>query len=354
MDEGERNSTVSNATKTKVWESAVPPAMQFGLGVIGNLIALVVLVKSAKSHKWRPFYRLVGGLALTDGGGILLVYPTVMVRYATDFTYDFPVHLCNYSSFIYTFTLISSAMIVCAMSVDRFMAILYPFIYNTEGKERRTNIMLISIWITGTFISCLQLMGLGSSFNYYPGSWCFLNFVGTTTLDRANSYIYSLFGLAILALTISLNFIVIVSVCRGMKSNIKVTAKRRRKNDIFIVIFLLIIVTVFGVCWTPLMFTILGHAGRWIEGNGARELLVLRFAVNNSIIDPWIYILLRKETLRALQRHCRGYCDKLDLATETSGPESNPAPSYSQSKSLDKTISTDDHVTISAGEKVRM
>lgn len=255
MDDTETNSSGINLNKTKVWESAVPPGLQFALGVVGNLIALVVLVTSAKSHKWKPFYRLVGGLALTDGGGILLVYPTVMVRYATDFTYDFPKPLCDYSSFIYTFTLISSAMIVCAMSLDRFWAILYPFKYNTNTKNRRTNIMLISIWIAGAFISSLQLMGLGSSFNYYPGSWCFLNFVGITTMDRLSSYIYSLFGLSILLTTIGLNSIVILTVCRGMNSDIRQqqTARRRKKNDIFIVIFLMIIVTVFGVCWTPLM-----------------------------------------------------------------------------------------------------
>ena len=181
------------------------------------------------------------------------MYPTVMVRYATDFTYDFPKSLCNYICFIYTFTFISSAMIVCAMSFDRFLAILFPFRYNTAGKERRTNIMLMVIWIIGFVISCLPLIGLGSCSNYYPGSWCFLNFVGTTTLDQINSYIYSLFGFAILLTTITLNAIVIVTVCRGMNSDIRQTTRHRNKNDVFIVIFLMIIVTGFGVCWTPLM-----------------------------------------------------------------------------------------------------
>lgn len=123
MNDTESNSSGVNLNQTKVWESAVPPALQFAFGVVGNLIALGVLVKSAKYHKWKPFYRLVGGLALTDGGGILLVYPTVMVMYATDFTYDYPETLYNYSSFIFSLLFTSSAMIVCAMSFDRFMAI---------------------------------------------------------------------------------------------------------------------------------------------------------------------------------------------------------------------------------------
>lgn len=184
--------TDSNSTKERMWESAIPPAMQFGFGVIGNIIALVVLVMSSKTHKWRPFYRLVGGLAVTDGGGILLVYPTVMVRYATDFTYLFPKALCNYSSFVYTFTLISSAMIVCAMSLDRYVAILHPFLYGSGKNGRRANVTLCIVWTAGAVISGLQLVGLGSSFNYYPKSWCFINFVEMNTLDRVNSYIYSI------------------------------------------------------------------------------------------------------------------------------------------------------------------
>lgn len=120
MNDTGSNSSDVNLNQTKVWESAVPPALQFALGVVANLIALGLLVKSAKYHKWKPFYRLVGGLALTDGGAILLVYPIAIVRYATDFTYDFPKPLCDYSSFIYSLLFTSSAMIVCAMSFDRF------------------------------------------------------------------------------------------------------------------------------------------------------------------------------------------------------------------------------------------
>ncbi|XP_062576023.1 prostaglandin E2 receptor EP4 subtype-like [Saccostrea cucullata] len=300
MEYNKSNTVLQNSTSDQsMWESAIPPALQFGFGVIGNIIALVVLVTSSKKHKWRPFYRLVGGLAMTDGGGILLVYPSVMVRYASDFTYVFPKELCNYSSFVYTFTLISSAMIVCAMSLDRFVAILYPFVYNSDKNGRRANIMLGIIWSIGALVAGLQLIGLGSSFNYYPKSWCFINFVEMDTLDRINSYIYSVFGFLILLVTISVNTAVIVSLVRNMKSDIH-SSKRRQKNDIFIVSFLLVIVIVFSSCWAPLISIIFAHACHLMNSNGSVELLVLRLAVTNSIVDPWIYILLRKETVLGL------------------------------------------------------
>lgn len=79
--------------------------------------------------------------------------------------------------------------------------------------------MLISLWVVGALISSLQLMGLGETFNYYPGSWCFLKFVSESTMNRVSSYIFSLFGLSILLTTIGLNLIVIVTVCRGMNSD---------------------------------------------------------------------------------------------------------------------------------------
>ncbi|XP_062576037.1 prostaglandin E2 receptor EP4 subtype-like [Saccostrea cucullata] len=317
------NMKVSNSSNssTDIWESAVPPALQFAFGVIGNVIALVVLIYSSKNHQWRPFYRLVFGLAITDGGGILLVYPTVMIRYASNFTFQFPTELCDYSSFIYTFTLISSAMIICAMSFDRFFAMVYPFLYNSGNKGRRTNCFLLSIWLTGLLLSTLHLMGLGSSYNYYPYSWCFLNFVGGTTEDRINSYIYSIFGFLILICTLFLNISVIFNVCRKMRRGHKTSRGRSVKNDVYIVFFLLVIVVIFTTCWAPLMIVIFAHAASLMEASDKEgrqlELLALRFAVTNSIIDPWIYILLRKETLVGLRKLKRAMLNRLKVVNDS-------------------------------------
>jgi hypothetical protein len=258
MDSGYVTTTANSSnitTEPRIWESTVPPVLQFALGVGGNILALIVLVTSRKKHKWKPFYRLVAGLAVTDGVGILMASPPAMIRYASDFTYEFSESLCHYSSFAVTFTLISSAMIVCAMSFDRFMATLYPFKYryNLIGKKHRANITLLVVWLVGTLVSSLHLMGLGSSSNYYPGTWCFLNFVGDSILDRVNSYIYSIFGLIILFAVFFFNVLVVVALCRNSRRNKIISKRHRKKTDVFNVCFLLGIVTVFTVCWTPFM-----------------------------------------------------------------------------------------------------
>lgn len=255
---------MSNSTdnSTGVWESAVPPSLQFVFGVLGNTIALVVLKLSAKTHQWRPFYRLVAALALTDGGGILLVYPTVMIRYATNFNFIMPAALCGYSSFIYSFTLLASAMIICGMSIDRFFAILYPHMYNTNTKNKRVHIMLGVIWITTAVLCSLHLFGLGGSHSFYPQSWCFIDFSNVATndapakLNRANSFIYSIVGLIIIVSTVSLNSTVVFTICRKRflvrRANSR-SESQDHKRSIFNIVFLLAIVVVFTTCWTPLI-----------------------------------------------------------------------------------------------------
>lgn len=262
---------MSNSTdnSTGVWESAVPPSLQFIFGVLGNAIALVVLKLSAKTHQWRPFYRLVAALALTDGGGILLVYPTVMIRYASHFKFIMPAALCGYSSFIYTFTLLASAMIICSMSIDRFIAILYPHMYNTNTKNKRVHIMLGVIWISTAVVCSLHLFGLGDSHSFYPQSWCFIDFSNVTAddtpakLNRANAFIYSIIGLIIIVLTVSLNSIVVFTICKKrflVKQRNSQSESLDNKKSIFIIVFLLAIVLVFTTCWTPLIVSTRYHS----------------------------------------------------------------------------------------------
>ncbi|XP_061183478.1 prostaglandin E2 receptor EP4 subtype-like [Saccostrea echinata] len=202
-----------------VWESAVPPSLQFAFGVTGNITALLILVCSSTTHKWQTFYKLVAGLALTDGGGILLMYPPILARYATDFTFHFPKNLCAYNSFLTPFTILSSALIVCAMSIDRFMAVYFPFyyMYNVEkGDRKRAVFALLFIWTSGALISSLHLMGLGSVYYFYPGSWCFLNFVSDDTFERVNASIYSGLGLLALFVTVFLKISVIAALVKGL------------------------------------------------------------------------------------------------------------------------------------------
>jgi prostaglandin E receptor 4 len=229
----------------------VPAYLLFVFGVGGNIIALVILLLTTKTHTWRPFYRFVCGLAITDGGGILLSVPVSLSIYASDLEKELSPALCDYQMFMYMFTLISSAMIVCGMSFDRFFATFYPLQYNNPHKEIRTNITLAVIWGLSALICSLPLFGLGSSRKFYPGTWCFLNFIETTIeLNKIDAIIYATIGLIIVLATWTFNIAVI-----GYFIHKRYTEESTWSGwkDVHVIIFLLVVVALFTSCWLPLM-----------------------------------------------------------------------------------------------------
>lgn len=177
-------------------------------------------------------------------------------RYISEFKVDFSKPVCDYVGFVFMFTLMSSAMIVCCMSLDRFFATFYPFQYNSPSKGFRTNVILAIVWCLSGILSSLHLYGLGSSRTFYPGSWCFLNFIDVNsnnsqaTQNIIYSYIYALTGLAVLLLMVGANTAVVLYFLRN-RCILKKSTKSTR--DLQIIIFLLIIVVVFTSLWSPLM-----------------------------------------------------------------------------------------------------
>lgn len=247
--------TLLPRSTTVVYDNDVPVILLFILGVAGNMIALIVLCCSAKTHQWRPFHRFVCGLAISDGGGILASYPFAGYQYISHFKYKFSPPLSSYLGFVFMFTLMSSAMIVCCMSFDRFFATFYPFLYNSPRREFRTNVTLGVVWFLAGIISSLHLYGLGSSKCIYPGSWCFLNFIDLdpssdpkSTQNIIYSYIYATTGMIVVLMTIVLNMAVIFFFVRN-----RVLGKRSRKRDLHVIVFLVVIVIVLSSFWTPLM-----------------------------------------------------------------------------------------------------
>ncbi|XP_062586168.1 prostaglandin E2 receptor EP4 subtype-like [Saccostrea cucullata] len=318
------NQTTSNPD----WPSPAPVSLLFIVGVVGNALALFILFSSYKTHKWRPFYRYVAGLAVTDSCGVFLTCPFVILRYASGFQYDFPDPLCDFIAFILMFMILGSAFIVCAMSLDRFLAILYPHIYNTATKNRRATLTLLGIWTFSGFISSLHIITKSESVRFFPGTWCFHDFLDVATKGRVLTMLYSLIGILILVTTAVLNALVICSFCR----NIRQKRKKTMKRDIFIIIFLILTVIVFSICISPLLIVMFCHAIGTISGDGKLERIALRISFTNAIIDPWIYIVFRKETVEFLLRRVCKCCLVLYPDTEDSTRSSTKQPEMSVTK----------------------
>ncbi|XP_062586183.1 prostaglandin E2 receptor EP4 subtype-like isoform X2 [Saccostrea cucullata] len=296
--------TTENPGSTEIpsIQDSVPVILLFIFGVFGNLAALLTLCSRSKCHEWRPFYRFVCGLAVTDGGGILISIPISEYQYLSRFKDTLSTPVCDYLAFIYMFTLMSSAMIVCCMSADRFAATYFPILYNTPAKGRRANITLALLWITSAILCSLHVFGLGSAKIFYPGSWCFLNFIDTDiTKNEVYAYIYAVVGVLVVIMTILLNFAVIAYFVFKRFRRQSPTRSYQGWREFHVIIFLLTIVTVLTSCWFPLMVNILEHASFALtETAGKTELLLTRLSITNSIVDPWLYLIFRRENYSVL------------------------------------------------------
>lgn len=243
----------------------VPSCITATVGIVGNLVAIVILLKSAKIHKWKTFYRLVLALAVTDLLGILATSPVVLLVYAngTGFLGGQPV--CDYLSFMMVFAGIATICIVTSMSFDRFLAVWFPYSYNTTVTQRRVWVTLVCIWALAIVLGCLPIFGFGHNIKQYPGTWCFFNFHSKVLLDTLFAILYASLGVGIIIFTAIMNLLVLIklkhqkrrySVVRNISACNTDLNTRCLRSNVSQMIFLVTITIVFAVCWLPLMVSI--------------------------------------------------------------------------------------------------
>ncbi|XP_071172771.1 prostaglandin E2 receptor EP4 subtype-like [Mytilus edulis] len=300
-----------NATNTRTFvkHSPVPSAITFTLGVVGNIIAIFVLVRSSDRHKWNVFYRFVTALAITDLFGILTSSPVAFAVYDNNLKWVGGEPLCHYMSFMLIFSGLATVLLVGAMALDRYLAILHPFKYNSASRYTIVNFVIFGIWLFSVLIAALPLFGLGENVKQFPQTWCFFNFFGDRTEDEFFAYFYSALGLGTIFLTAVLNVCVILGLITGKRSQIRrgsvTSRKARARTDVYITIFLVAICVVFAVCWAPFLVRIIINQSRTVSRNIKADLLTLRLATLNQILDPWVYILFRREMLSKFAFCCK-------------------------------------------------
>ncbi|XP_017346480.1 prostacyclin receptor [Ictalurus punctatus] len=329
------NSACENVTHIEVQKNPanlVVSAIMFLAGVVGNLLALAILGVHQKERRTKSnvFCILVTGLAVTDLAGTCLLSPPVFVCYAhatslVGLTGD--MHLCGSFAFALTFFGLASMLILCAMAVERCLAISHPYFYSKHVRRHFAKVALILIYLfTGAFC-LLPIFGIGRYKQYCPGTWCFIKMEagnedkeeGRRTL--AFSLSYSLLMALLIAVVFVCNGSVIVSLCRMHRSQITrrgsvvSTGRKKRLSTWFgqgeeemdHLVLLASMTIIFVICSLPL--TIFGFVNAISQGSGndERNLLAFRFSALNPVVDPWVFIIFRKsifQHVRALL-YCR-------------------------------------------------
>uniref|UniRef100_A0A8C4FCL7 Thromboxane A2 receptor n=1 Tax=Dicentrarchus labrax TaxID=13489 RepID=A0A8C4FCL7_DICLA len=292
-------------------------------GAISNLTALGILARVRYRQSKSPFLLLTVALLLADLGGHVITGAFALYLHmdrrhtpqATKPTKEF----CQIFGASMVFFGLCPLLFGCAMAVERCVAITKPFFHAamiTFAHVWRVVLFLSSVALV---LAVLPLFAVGTYTTQSPGTWCFLPIHGPqSTADTNLTLAFSCLGLTALTLSLLCNIVSGLALLHArMKSydvNTKSAARCTRHAssasssslfcslDVEMMAQLAVVTVVSSVCWSPFLIHILvmqlNQSSRdSSHGNDGFILLGLRMASWNQILDPWVYILLRRTVL---------------------------------------------------------
>ncbi|XP_021052395.1 prostaglandin E2 receptor EP3 subtype isoform X2 [Mus pahari] len=321
----EAHSNLSSAADDCGSVSVAFPITMMVTGFVGNALAMLLVSRSYRrreSKRKKSFLLCIGWLALTDLVGQLLTSPVVILVYLSQRRWeqlDPSGRLCTFFGLTMTVFGLSSLLVASAMAVERALAIRAPHWYASHMKTRATRAVLLGVWLSVLAFALLPVLGVGRYSVQWPGTWCFISTgpAGNETEPArepgsvAFASAFACLGLLALVVTFACNLATIkalVSRCRAKAAASQSSAQWGRITT-ETAIQLMGIMCVLSVCWSPLLIMMLKmifnqmsveqcktQMGKEKECNSF--LIAVRLASLNQILDPWVYLLLRKILLR--------------------------------------------------------
>ncbi|XP_006160602.2 prostaglandin E2 receptor EP2 subtype isoform X1 [Tupaia chinensis] len=304
-------------------ESPAISSVMFSAGVLGNLLALALLARRWRGDSGRSasrrnsislFHVLVTELVFTDLLGTCLISPVVLASYAQNQTLVALApknRVCTYFAFTMTFFSLATMLMLFAMALERYLAIGHPYFYQRRMTRRGGLAVLPAIYGVSLLFCSLPLLSYGQYVQYCPGTWCFIRHEPTAYLQ-----LYATVLLLLIIAVLACNFSVILNLIRmhrrGRRSRCGPSGSggcgpsSRRKGERVSVaeetdhLILLAIMTItFAICSLP--FTIFAYMNETSSRKEKWDLQALRFLSINSIIDPWVFVILRPSVLRLMR-----------------------------------------------------
>lgn len=313
-------------------ESPVRPAglvmsvFTMTFGAISNLTALGILLKSRirfRRQSKAPFLLLTMALLLVDLGGHLIPGAFALYLHMNQRSKVHPEkptkEFCQIFGASMVFFGLCPLLLGCSMAVERCVAITQPFFHAAMITLAHMVPVVFFLLSLALLLAVLPLFAVGTYTTQSPGTWCFLPIHGLrTTADTNLVLIFSCLGLSALALSLLCNILTGLALLKARikahSDNTNPTSQRTRSSssassstllcslDLEMMVQLAVIIVVSCVCWSPFLIQILVMQFNQSPMTSVHEsdrfiLLGLRMASWNQILDPWVYILLRRAVL---------------------------------------------------------
>ncbi|XP_060945297.1 prostaglandin E receptor 1c (subtype EP1) [Limanda limanda] len=328
---------INSSEQLSLWlnSSTWPPIRSSGIGMscfimtfgaISNLAALCVLTRSRlRFHRQSkaPFLLLTMALLAADLGGHVI--PGAFALYLhMEQPYKMqaqkPTTFCLVFGASMVFFGLCPLLFGGAMAVERCVAITQPFFHAAVITVTHVRLVVFFLSSLAFMLAVLPFFAIGTYTTQFPGTWCFLPIhQPQSTPDTYLALAFSCLGLTALALSLLCNILSAVALLqarinpRNTNTTISTGRCTRRPSsastssffctlDVEMMAQLAVLTVVSCVCWSPFLVHILvmqiNKSPRPSDSDpDGFTLLGLRMASWNQILDPWVYILLRRAVL---------------------------------------------------------
>ncbi|XP_035511475.1 prostaglandin E2 receptor EP1 subtype-like [Morone saxatilis] len=287
------------------------------LGILFNVVALIILAKAYNRFRRRSkatFLLFASSLVATDLAGHVIAGAFVLGRYSADSpdNTQSPDTRCLFLGGCMVFFGLCPLFLGCAMAAERCLGVTKPLLHARLVTTARTKMALTLIWLLALFVALLPFFSLGTYTSQYPGTWCFIRVMENTGVtDLVFVMLFSGLALSSLALAFVCNTISGITLVRARVMKRSCSQHRSaRSHDTEMVVQLVGIMVTSCICWSPLLVFGLISAIRSYSGSMSSDINTyqglmmtgVRMATFNQILDPWVYILLRRAILRKIYR----------------------------------------------------
>lgn len=145
---------MQNFSKCESFQTALLPTvfgLEFPLALLGNLFALWLLLLRERRN-WHTGVVLSCNLAISDLLYVLTL-PLLIVYYAGGKRWTFGEAACKMERFLFTLNLYASIFFVMAISVNRCVALVWPFFTRSHVRPAHAKAASVVVWIVVGLVS---------------------------------------------------------------------------------------------------------------------------------------------------------------------------------------------------------
>ncbi|XP_065098119.1 prostaglandin F2-alpha receptor [Paramisgurnus dabryanus] len=301
-----------NGSCTKREMSVTSTVISMTVGIISNILALFILIKAYRRFRFKSkaaFLLFASGLVVTDFFGHLINGSLAVYVYASQKDWErFDPHksLCDFFGVCMAFFGLTPLLLGSLMAVERCIGVTNPLFHTTALGSHHVKRLLGMTWLLGLLVALLPILFQRPYQVQRSRSWCFFRLQGLHDwVDVLLPVLFSVVGLLALLVSLICNTVSGLTLlrCRVQLDRDDHRHSRNTSHHSEMVCQLLAIMLVSCVCWGPILITSiilsLQHHGE-DQTSYTQMLLVVRLATWNQILDPWVYILLRKAVLKRL------------------------------------------------------